>query len=671
MVDYSVIGATIASLILIGGLSSLFRNSPTAPGQYLNVSNYLIGIGSSLFAILYFLNLNTAIYGKNDMVLIVAAALMFLSVINTMAYGAEASTSLSLIFLPVSIIIISLSLFGLFVGSMVTPTGTVFYISLCVIISLYILYMATGSDVLDLGNISPSLPPSSGYYGGSSTRDLYALDRKASETDPNSRTTADLVYLTVAYPTLNPSDKIPTPNTNEIYGSHSIKNYQNMLNCGATALYFDIYFQDTDLALAGSTNVTSSTLNTWRIGTLNTLNGIVQNKRTISLASVLDTTQKSIDIGSNTGTGRTYFLFLNPRYTSTQFKKGTFDAENILAKTIQENVRSCGLPPLSENKNAKQLSSTRINQTDNQIIIIIGGPRPPTSATLMNTVQGTIDLQNIYLKSTDASPATPETALSYIPGVSKHPFDSTTVLCSNSHNSESILVSQNRSKNSIANGTTDVPQLVMIFPDGNDPTKQLYEDSNLPHIRFGSSFPVVYPGALFNGYNYNRNLLNGYSYERTPDSYQIKSYVWSNSIDADTNPGAESFLSLISYCGNTSSNIMNPTLKGDATPGKAWESIMDSNLSYKSWCDTQNTSSKVYLSRPLSLYHPRVVVNTLNQQKIQDKIKTTVNITGKTPVPGYVPKPTVVDHWGPTSRIDLYILRDVVSHGSVYAQKLD
>lgn len=662
------------SLLLIGSLSlitSVYRLSPEYPEKMLFVGTILNGILGGLILTFYLSGANRLPGGGTPTLFTLLIVAFVISTLNTTSYSYIHTPGISTWFLPFAITVFVMAMFLIFAGSMEGQSNMYFYIGMAVLTGVYILYASASSGAIGFQSPAAPLPSSSPYYGGAEGRSIYNMDKDAPETGPNSRTLVDLAYLTVAYPTLNDIDRIPIPNTSDVYGSHSLKNYQDTLNAGASAVYIDIYFQDQNVALDGGTS-TPSTLHTWRVGTLNTVTGLVQNRRTISLASILSATQRTIDINRGT-TGKTYFVILNPRYTSEQMKGGTENAENILAKTIQDTVRSCGLPPMSQRKTSSSqgISETRLNQANDQVLFILGGVRPPTSQTLRNTVQGTIDLQDTYLRTTSASPGTPETALAYTPGVAKVPFDTPTVLCTNTANTDSVLASQNRSKESVANGTTSMPQLCMVFPNDCDATSTLYEDSNLPHIRFGASFPVVYPAALGRGYSRNRNVLNGYSFEASPNSSQIRSYIWDNTLNADTNPKADSFVSLIQHCGNTSSKPIQPVLKGGGT-GSAWTDILGTQLPPSKWCDTlESHTTMTYLARPLVLYHPDTVVTQMNSAMARNKVGKTYNVRGKTPVPGYAVKPAVLDYWGPNGRYGVYILRSVVTHGSVRTSKLD
>lgn len=666
-----VVWGTLLAVGVLSLLTSVYRLAPEYPEYMLFTGTILNGILGGLILIFYISGLNSLTSGGSYTLFVLLITAFAINTINTTSYATLHTPGVTVWLLPLIITIFTLAMFMIFVGSFGGKSGTYFYIGVILLISLYVLYAASSSGAITSQSPSKPLPSSSPYYAGVEGRSVYDMDKDSKETEPNSRTLTDLTYLTVAYPTFNDTDKIPIPNTSDVYGSHTLANYQNTLNAGASALYLDIYFQDQNVALDGGTS-TPTTLNTWRVGTLNTITGLVQNRRTISLASILGATQRTIEMNRGT-TGKTYFLILNPRYTSDQMKDGTENAENILAKTIQDTVRSCGLPPMSQRKtNVSQgISETRLNQARDQVIFIVGGVRSPTSQALRNTIQGTIDLQDTYIRTTSVSPGTPETALAYTPGFSKVPFDAPTVLCTNSTNADSVLVSQNRSKDAVANGTTSMPQLCVVFPDDCDATRPLYEDSNLPHIRFGASFPVVFPAALGRGYMQNTNVLNGYSFEATKNSSKVRAYVWDNTIDADTTPQADSFLSLIQHCGNTDSKPVNPMLKGSAS-GSAWTDILGTRIQPTQWCDTlESHKTMAYLARPLVLYQPVSVVNQMNSAMKTAKVGTTYNIRGKTPVPGYAVKPTVLDHWGPTGRYGIYLLRSVITHGDVRASRLD
>ena len=668
-------GVIWGAILLTGALSlitsGVYRLGPEYPETMLFVGTILNGILGGLLLIFYISGANSLPGGGTNTLFLLLVTSFVVSIVNTTSYANLHTPGVSVWILPFVIVAFVSAMFMIFVGSLDGQSTIYFYVGMVLLVALYILYASTSSGAIGFQSPGKPLPSSSPYYGGAEGRSVYDMDKDAKETDTNSRTLTDLTYLTVAYPTFNDTDRIPVPNTTDVYGSHSLTNYQNTLNTGASALYLDVYFQDQNVALDGGTS-TPATMNTWRVGTLNTITGLVQNRRTISLASVLAATQRTIDMNRGT-TGKTYFLILNPRYTSDQMKNGVTNAENILAKTIQDTVKSCGLPPMSQRKTntAQGISETRLNQARDQVIFILGGIRPPTSQSLRNTIQGTVDLQDTYIRTTASSPGTPETALAYTPGISKVPFDAPTVLCTNTVNMDSVLVSQNRSKDSIANGTTSIPQLCMVFPNDCDATGTLYEDSNLPHIRFGASFPVVFPAALGRGYSRNANVLNGYSFEATRNSSQIRSYVWDNTMDADTNPQAESFLSLIQHCGNTTANPLNPMLKGGSS-SSAWTDILGNRIQPTQWCDKlESHKTLTYLARPLVLYHPVAIVNQMNTAMKNAKVGKTYDVRGKTPVPGYAVKPAVLDYWGPNGRNGIYILRSIVTHGNVMASKLD
>jgi len=666
---------SIGSFLLLGALSlltTIYKISPEFPETMLFVGTILNAVVAGLVLVFYISGANMLPGGGTNVLFALVTTLFITTVVNTTSYSAQNIPGVSLWLLPFMIAAFTIPMFLIFVGSMESQSNMYFYIGLILLISMYVLYAATSSGAITLRSPKKPLSLSSAYYGGAEGRSIYDLDKDAAETDPNTRTLTDLTYLTVAYPTLNDADKIPVPNSSDVYGSHSLENYQNALNAGASALYMDIYFQDQNVALDGGTS-TPSTLNTWRVGTLNTMTGLVQNKRTISLACVLAATQNTLGMNQG-GVGKTYFVILNPRYTSDQIKNGTENAENILAKTIQDTVTACGLPPMSHTQTSKSqgLSETRLNQARDQVIFVLGGIRQPTSQTLRNTIQGTIDLQDTFIQTTASSPGTPESALAYTPGVAKVPFDSPTVLCTNAVNMDSVLVSQNRSKESVGNGTTDTPKLCMVFPNSRDGTSQLYEDSNLPHIRFGTSFVVVFPSSLGRGYLQNKNVLNGYSFEATKNSSQIRSYIWDNTLNADNAPQADSYLSVIQYCGNSSANPINPLTKGGGSGGGAWNTILGTRIQPTQWCDKlESHVTMTYLARPLVLYHPATEVDRMNRDMSKAKIGISYDIRGKTPVPGYAVKPSVIDHWGGSGRYGIYFLRSVVTHGDVRATKLD
>jgi hypothetical protein len=650
-VSVPVIGSI--AIITLSAVSQLVT-SPGA-GFWITVSvGILIVLG---FLISVFL---TAAESKSLTIFytLVVAMILYIGVVISSYTGAYLIQDTSPILTSIITMFLGIFLFMVYYGAVVESRGYYFYIGLVGVVVVYIYYLATSGNTAPSstegfanasGGGGGSAPaPSSSQFGGYTS--LFRADAEATSPGPAQRSLVDTTYLTVAYPTLGANDDPPIHNTDQVQGLHSLDNLRSTLTRGATALYMDIYYED----ISPSSRFPKS----WRVGTLNTMTGVIQNKRTIGLASALAEVQRMIQSASATGNPRTYVVILNPRYTSDQMKR-IAKLEDALAKTIQDTIQSCKAIPYSATAGAVSgktaedpLAAARLSQVQNQVVVVMGGPREPSSTALRNVIQGVVNLSNVSLDNSSGSAGNPIYSLTYVPNTPQPTFSGNVLASNHGNASTSNLMAQNRS---VQNKAIGLPQLVMMFPDAITPAnKPLYPTNDLPHITYGASFPVVYTKTLtLPGYNVNIGLFNGFALAQ--NERLVRSAIYSNLAPvADPRNGGTL------YCGGNASDVIDP--KADTE----WDKVMLPTVKRSTWCTASKTSVFPFDMRPVVLYRPREL--TLQDNKTA---KNVVDLAGKTDVPGIIPKPTVVDYWFDGSRVGIYRLRAVIMSQTVVGNSLD
>jgi hypothetical protein len=652
-VSVPVIG-TIA-IIVLSAVSQLIT-SPAA-GFWMTVSvGILIALG---FLISVFLS-SADTKSLTIFYTIVVAMILYSGVIVSSYTGAYLIQDTSPILASVFTIFLGVFLFLIYYGAVVESRGYFFYVGLVGVVVVYIYYLSTAGNPAPSqtegfsnggvgGGWSGSAPaPSSSQFGGYPS--LFRADAEATSPGPAQRSLVDATFLTVAYPTLGPNDDPPIHNTDQVQGLHSLDNLRATLGRGATALFMDVYYED----ISPSSRFPKS----WRVGTLNTMTGVIQNKRTIGLASALAEVQRMIQSASATGNPRTYVLVLNPRYTSDQMKR-IGKLEDALAKTIQDTIQSCKAIPYSATAGAVSgktaedpLAAARLSQVQNQVVVVMGGPREPSSTALRNVIQGTVNLAKVSLDNSSGNAGNPVYSLTYVPNTPQPTFAGNVLASNHGNASTSSLTPQNRS---VQNKAIGLPQLVMMFPDAITPAnKPMYPSNDLPHITYGASFPVVFTRTLtLPGYNANIGLFNGFALAQ--NERLVRSAIYSNLAPvADPRNGGTL------YCGGNANDVIDP--KADAE----WDKVMLPTVKRTTWCEDSKKNVFPFDMRPVVLYRPRELTEQDNKTA-----KNVVDLAGKTDVPGIIPKPTVVDYWFDGSRVGLYRLRAVIMSQTVVGKSLD
>lgn len=458
---------------------------------------------------------------------------------------------------------------GIFSGSAIPgDTGIALYygsvITVIIVLAIYLLTSGNPEMSLAVGNPN-SIGGASYLYRSVQTQSQVAL----------KRTIYDNVYLSIAYPTLGDTDKQPFHNSQEFSGSHYLSNYITNLNRGGNAFLFDIY---------NEWNTSSPNYLSWRIGTINTGTGVVQNRRTISLRSVLQKTTDAINM--NKQNGRTIFLFLNPRYTSEQLKRRR-DYENQLAKDIRELIPYINLPSIAAGSNAESLGNIPFDQARNQVIILIGGTESDIiSDTLKRSVHGRVNLTQAFVINTGAGN---ENAIAYTPG--QAPGTNMTgagsvipgaILVAGVNRGNDLLAGYDKTSNSLH-------MLVGTLPVTRD-SNIAYSDKELaPYIRFSASFPFVYTTA-FGNYRENEGFFNGFGPIVSPQ--YVRSMIFSNIDDVkmgDTNPYKQK-VDETKRCSTDKGGILNPINDSE------WNIIFEGSsprMSKINWCDNWNKDIRV------------------------------------------------------------------------------
>ena len=516
---------------------------------------------------------------------------------------------------------------GIFLGSALPGTsGSALYYGsiITVIIVLGIFLMTSGNPESSVPPGNPSTMNGAAYlYNSVQSQSQVAL----------KRTIYDNVYLSIAYPTL--SDNQPLHNSGEFSGSHYLANYIKNLNRGGNAFLFDIY---------NEWNTSSPNYLTWRVGTINTGSGSVQNRRTISLRSVLQKTADAINI--NKQNGRTIFLFLNPRYTTDQLKRRE-QLETQLAKDIRELIPYINLPSIAGGSNAESLGNTPFDQARNQVIILIGGTDTDiASSSLKRSCHGRVNLTQAFVVGNNVGN---ENAIAFTPGQAVGGSGATipgSILVAGVNRGNDLLAPYDKTSNSLH-------LLVGTLPISRDTSVSYTEKELAPYVRFSASFPFVYPSA-FEPSNYagNEPFFNGFAPVLSPQ--YIRSMIISNIDDlslGDSNPYKQK-TDETKRCGADVGGVLNPV--NDTEWGTIFSDGSSPLMSKVNWCSNWNKN--------ISISDPnigRLVLFQLNPGP------------GQNGHSGIVPKPLLVDTaTGEIRGTGVYQIRKNVTISQVQSQTL-
>ena len=496
-----------------------------------------------------------------------------------------------------------------------------------VLLGLYALFflIVFGNPVGIPTSISDSqYTPVSDYY-----KIVYQSDNQTQGV--SKRRLFDQVYLSVAYPTLAQVETPPLHNSNEIRGSHYLSEYGKYLNLGGSAFLFDIFYES---------NAASPNVNTWRIGTLNTDTGAIQNRRTISLKSVLSATNRAIE--SSSGNPRLIYLFLNPRYTTSQ-RDLIPKLEDSLAKLIQDNITYLTIPSLSVTLSENtRIEDQYLSNASKQAIIFLGGTRSASSLStkLKNTIHGVVNLTDCYVRTDNAQ------------GYNAIAYDS----LKNATQKRLKLgtgsfagTNENRIEEFIRNDSRQSVQSSFVATLPNTTSKNIaYTNEIPPYISHSVSFPFVYP-HMINHFGENQSFFYGYAPVVSPKN--IVSLIFSNA-DGEDKP-ARQRMSMNLRCNEEYNNVrvLNPAQDSE------WTRLFsnpknNSELSKANWCKNYkgNTDNRTEINVnnpeifPLVLYSP-------------DK-----KYSG-----GMIPKPTLVQ----TTDGEVYQLRRVVQSQTVVPESTE
>lgn len=468
--------------------------------------------------------------------------------------------------------------------------------------------------------------------------DKYTLIYKSSARRSGvfKRTLFDQVYLSVAYPTLGINEYPPIHNSNAIQGSHSLTNYERHLKMGASAFLFDIFYES---------NPSSPNVNTWRVGTLNTQSGTVQNKRTISLDSVLYSTNQAVTKAVRDG--RLIYLFLNPRYTTAQ-EDLIPQLEDKLAEIIKQNVTHLTLPslnvsmPQSSSMNSR-LEDQLLDNARQQVVLFLGGTRPVSllSSRLKNVVHGVTNFTDCYVSTEGAQPYN---AIAY------NPKQTTTRvnlgLGSFSASNESRLTELVP-----LNASTSVQtSFLATIPDSNTDTIA-YKNDTPVYITHSACFPFVYPYMLTESAyssDVNKKFYQGFAPVAVPKG--IVSMVFSNK-DGDDQP-ARQRMAEDKRCDERYNNqrVLNPA-KDDE-----WSLLIqasDNSLKSNNWCNNYKNNNK---GLPVTIVESDSVFPLILYSPSDG------HYSG-----GMIPKPTLVQ----TESGQVFQLRNVINQVQVQASSIE
>lgn len=444
----------------------------------------------------------------------------------------------------------------------------------------------------------------------------------------------DQVYLSIAYPTLGMSDSPPLHNSTEIRGSHYLSEYGRYLKMGASAFLFDIFYES---------NASSPNVNTWRVGTINTQSGVVQNRRTISLASVLAETNRAIEMNANNH--RLIYLFLNPRYLTSQ-KDMIPQLEDSLADLIQENITFLTLPSLSVTIPQNQkLETQNLNNARQQVGIFLGGTRlvSSLSSKLKNVIHGVVNFTDCYIRTNGAQAYN---AIAYDPEQSNRRMNLGVGSFAGSNESRLSEFVPQDSLRSVQSS------FVASLPDTPESDRAYTSDVPL-YISHSVCFPFVYPETLVK-YESNKVFFQGFAPIVSPK--EIISMIFSNR-DGETAPARQRMNAEL-RCEQMYKNarVLDPTNDDE------WSNLIrDSTgqLAKNNWCQNydEGKDGPTIVNEenptifPLVLYNPTFANGTSNGR-----------YSG-----GMIPKPTLVQ----TNDGNIYQLRQVIQQETRVAQELD
>jgi hypothetical protein len=459
-------------------------------------------------------------------------------------------------------ILLAASFIGVFIGSTIkTTTGSVVFYA-----SILGIAIILGLFLISSGNVESMIPaPQPDILPGAQY--LYKWIQ-SQENVAAKRTIYDQVYLSVAYPTLGDDDKQPIHNSSEFSGAHSLSNYVKNLNRGGAAFLLDIFYES---------NPSSPNVNTWRVGTLNTNNGVIQNRRTISLRSVLSKTADAIN--RNSTKGRTIFLFLNPRYKTDQ-QKIRENIETQLAKDIRETIPYINLPSIASGANAESLGEMTFDQARNQVILLLGGTDSDiASSPLKHTIHSRINLTNAFVESTGVGG---DNSIAYSPGQSTTPIIPGSLLIAGVNRSGDLLAPYDKTS-----GNRHLLVGTLPLNRSGSPVYPINEIA--PYIRYSASFPFIYTSAFIN-YQMNESFFNGFAPIVAPQ--YIRSMIFS-SLDNKTLGARNPYIQIqdeTKRCGDDKGKVLNP--ENDIEWGIIFEGSSPV-LSNTRWCDNWNSSIKV------------------------------------------------------------------------------
>lgn len=517
-----VVTAVLVAAILIIHSSSP-ENRPMPGTEILSgLSLFLLIIGAALILRARY-NIITGV-GYTGFILILCSIAFFICSVTMMSLNLTNNPGTTFGSITLSLVL-TLILTGIYYGS----TGkepfkvTILYISIISLVIYAILYTMVFGNPLGVSSSVGEL--------GATNSTKYSLIYKDSAAQKGAfkRTLYDQVYLSVAYPTISPTDTPPTHNTQEISGIHSLSNYGNCLRLGANAYLFDIYYEK---------NPSSPNKNTWRIGTLNTQTGQSQNYQTISLASVLHATNQAVELSGLSNGGRVIYLFLNPRYTTDQLKQDTnTKLEENLANLIQEQITYMTLPTLSVSMPQSTGMNTRIedqtlDQAKQQVVIFLGGAKPVSriSPKLKNVIHGVVNLTDCYLNTQNSQPFN---AIAYDPSQkgSRAVLGLGSFPASNESRLDDLVPTPRGGLQS---------SFLATLPDTSSPIA--YTNEIPTYITHSTCFPFVYPKTLlassYEGELNNPNKLFFQGFAPVVSPKGIVSMIFTNE-DGDTEPARQ------------------------------------------------------------------------------------------------------------------------------------
>jgi hypothetical protein len=448
------------------------------------------------------------------------------------------------------------------------------------------------------------------------------------------RTLFDQVYLSIVYPTLSATDAIPLHNTKEFGGSHSLTNYAKHLKDGGSAFVLDAYFE---------TNTNSPNLNTWRIGTLNTVENFVQSRRTISVDSVLRLSDKAVSQDE-----RVIFLFLNPRYPSNATNDEILHYETKLAEVIRQSVTHLTLPSLFVTDGTDiKLENVPIDQAKHQVVIYLGGTRKPVQIheSLRKVIHGIANFTNVSIRPN----VSPENMMAYDPNLTNLQ-DLGNVKCANESRVAEIIPIDTSTKMNTHFAAT-LPTTTEINKDG---TQVAYIQNPAVYITHNICFPFVYPFTVTadktrgNGVIDNEAFMNGFNPIFSPN--RISSMIFNNEQQRDGNNPVQQRSQDDLRCNETigSAKVLNPEHDSDWGSFLEYDGPTQNVFDKKQWCSRftnkpQQLSTESQTGSRLILYRPDTMYSG-----------------------GMIPKPAIVQ----TTTGEVYQLRNIVQYTNIESENI-